>query len=76
MRHLVQKAFEDGGLGPWVRGDVVNITPAQAFWVERERPGTLQPLEPPPSEPPYVPVKTSQAQITTDVFKAVKIKGV
>ncbi|MEO3923006.1 hypothetical protein ABGB07_03870 [Micromonosporaceae bacterium B7E4] len=44
-------ARKDGRtLGPWVKGDTVDVDPADAEWVERDSPGALSEVKPKPSE--------------------------
>jgi hypothetical protein len=30
------------GQGPWLAGDVVELSPEEALWIERQAPGTLR----------------------------------
>jgi len=51
-RYEVLKGFAAGTVGPWAEGDEVNISAAQAAWVEEHAPGTLQSKRRPPPLPP------------------------
>jgi hypothetical protein len=43
--YRVRKAYRAGNLGPWQPGDVVTLDEVVAAWVERDSPGTLEPVE-------------------------------
>lgn len=49
----VQHPYHSVGaqLGPWKAGEVIELDPAVAEWVNRDSPGCLAPPAPPAAEP-------------------------
>jgi hypothetical protein len=45
-RYAVLHRYASGEHGPWEMGTTVELTPAQAAWVNRDSPGTLAEVKP------------------------------
>lgn len=51
MRYRLTKNYgSKRGHGPWLAGDVVELAPEEAQWIEAQEPGTLRALERPPRD--------------------------
>lgn len=45
VRHGYAATRDGRRFGPWQAGDIVDLDPADAEWVERDSPGALAPAE-------------------------------